>query len=66
VVDHNIDAEISFERELEENSPYPEVVAAVWNTDEDVPANTFRAWVLGMIFVTLGSGCNMLFSLRVP
>jgi OPT family small oligopeptide transporter len=63
---HDTDAELAIEAELEENSPYPEVVAAVRNTDEDVPANTIRAWFLGFIFVTIGSGCNMLFSLRNP
>jgi hypothetical protein len=46
---HDAEAEISVEHELEENSPYPEVVAAVRNSDEvDLPANTLRAWVLGM------------------
>lgn len=63
---HDVDAELAIEHELEENSPYPEVVAAVRNTDIDVPANTIRAWFLGMIFVTIGSGCNLLFSLRNP
>jgi hypothetical protein len=66
-LDHkDVDAERNIEHELEENSPYPEVRAAVRATDEDVPANTLRAWILGMIFVTIGSGCNMLFSLRNP
>ncbi len=40
--------------------------AAVRNYDVDVPANTIRAWVIGMILCTLGSGVNMLFSLRNP
>ena len=62
----DVEAELNIEHELEENSPYPEVRAAVKATDEDVPANTIRAWILGMIFVTIGSGCNMLFSLRNP
>jgi OPT family small oligopeptide transporter len=64
--EHDVEAELNIEHELEENSPYPEVRAAVRATDEDVPANTLRAWILGMIFVTIGSGCNMLFSLRNP
>jgi OPT family oligopeptide transporter len=54
------------ERELEENSPYPEVRSAVRPTDEDLPTNTIRAWVLGMILLTIGSGLNLLFSLRNP
>jgi hypothetical protein len=49
-----------------ENSPYEEVRAAVKNTDGGEPANTVRAWVLGMIFVTLASGVNMFLSMRSP
>ncbi|KAF2088700.1 small oligopeptide transporter, OPT family [Saccharata proteae CBS 121410] len=60
------EAEIAIEGELEENSPYPEVVAAVPNKDFDMPANTVRAWIIGLIFTTIGSGLNMLFSLRNP
>lgn len=36
------------------------------NYDVDVPANTIRAWVIGLILCTVGSGINMLFSLRNP
>ncbi|KAF2664976.1 small oligopeptide transporter, OPT family [Microthyrium microscopicum] len=63
---HNVGAELALEHELEENSPYPEVVASVRNWDEEMPANTVRAWVLGMLFMTIGTGCNLLFSLRNP
>jgi hypothetical protein len=49
-----------------EDSPYPEVRAAVHNYDEDVPANTIRAWVLGMSLVVVGASMNTLFSLRAP
>ena len=63
----DVEAELSIESDLTENSPYPEVVAAVPNTDDvSLPANTVRAWILGMTFVTIGSGLNMLFSLRNP
>ncbi|KAI1079611.1 small oligopeptide transporter [Whalleya microplaca] len=51
---------------LEDNSPYPEVRAAVRNYDVDLPANTIRAWVIGLILCTIGSAINMLFSLRNP
>jgi OPT family small oligopeptide transporter len=34
--------------------------------DEEVPANTIRAWVIGMLWTTIGSAINMLFSLRNP
>lgn len=36
------------------------------NYDEDLPANTIRAWVIGMLMTTLFSGLNCLFSLRSP
>ncbi|KAI9731982.1 MAG: hypothetical protein M1834_004433 [Cirrosporium novae-zelandiae] len=42
------------------------VRAAVRNYDEDVPANTIRAWVIGLVMTTIGSGLNMLFSMRSP
>jgi hypothetical protein len=55
-------------REVEEvfaeDSPYEEVRAAVRNTDEGGVANTVRAWVLGMVFVTIGAGLNMFLSMR--
>lgn len=51
---------------VEDNSPYPEVRASVRNYDVDLPANTIRAWVIGLILCTIGSGVNMLFSLRNP
>lgn len=31
-----------------------------------MPANTIRAWVIGLLLCTIGSGVNMLFSLRNP
>lgn len=49
-----------------EDSPYEEVRAAVRNTDRGEPANTVRAWVLGMLFVTVASGVNMFLSMRSP
>ncbi|KAF1992560.1 OPT family small oligopeptide transporter [Aulographum hederae CBS 113979] len=50
----------------EENSPYEEVRAAVPNWDEEMPANTIRAWTLGMILAVFGASVNTLFSLRQP
>jgi hypothetical protein len=38
----------------------------VRNYDEDMPANTIRAWTIGLILCTVGSAINMLFSLRNP
>ncbi|RYP41732.1 hypothetical protein DL767_000748 [Monosporascus sp. MG133] len=49
-----------------EDSPYEEVRAAVRNVDGGEVANTVRAWVLGLIFVTIGSGLNMFLSMRSP
>ncbi|KAJ9155207.1 Sexual differentiation process protein isp4 [Pleurostoma richardsiae] len=51
---------------VEDNSPYPEVRASVRNYDVDLPANTIRAWAIGLLLCTIGSGVNMLFSLRQP
>ena len=51
---------------LMDNSPYLEVRSAVRNVDEGGPAKTIRAWVIGLLFATIGSALNMLFSLRSP
>lgn len=47
-----------------EDSPYAEVKAAVRAVDGGEPANTVRAWILGMVFVTICSGLNMFLSMR--
>jgi hypothetical protein len=52
------------ERHMAQDSQYDSVRAAVRNTDGEEVANTVRAWVLGMFFTTLGSGLNMLLSMR--
>ncbi|ORY69704.1 OPT family small oligopeptide transporter [Pseudomassariella vexata] len=49
-----------------EDSPYPEVRAAVRNYDENLPCNTVRAWTIGLSLVTVGASMNTLFSLRAP
>ncbi|OAA73908.1 small oligopeptide transporter, OPT family [Cordyceps fumosorosea ARSEF 2679] len=49
-----------------EDSPYPEVRAAVRNYDEDVPAGTLRAWTIGLGLTVVGAAMNALFSLRQP
>ncbi|KAI3399059.1 hypothetical protein diail_7859 [Diaporthe ilicicola] len=53
-------------KEDEEDSPYPEVRAAVRNYDVDMPCNTIRAWTIGMVLVVVGASMNTLFSLRNP
>lgn len=63
----NVEKGLAVEQSImEDNSPYPEVRASVRNYDVDMPANTIRAWVIGLILCTVGSGVNMLFSLRNP
>ncbi|KAI5465573.1 OPT oligopeptide transporter protein-domain-containing protein [Mariannaea sp. PMI_226] len=54
------------DQEEEENSPYPEVRAAVPNHDEDLPCNTIRTWTIGLLLVVFGASMNTLFSLRQP
>lgn len=44
---------------LEDDSPYPEVRSAVPNTDDpDMPCNTIRVWILGMIMAVIIPGLN--------
>jgi hypothetical protein len=63
----DIEKKVEIVEEIGEKSPYAEVNAAVETFDDPtIPANTVRAWILGMTFVTIGSGLNMLFSLRQP
>ena len=55
------------EEPSEEDSPYPEVRAAVRNYDEpSLPCNTVRAWTIGLSLIFLGASMNTLFSLRFP
>lgn len=52
---------------VEDDSPYPEVRAAVPSTDDPtIPQNTIRMWVIGMILTTIGNALNLLFSLHSP
>ncbi|KAJ6549825.1 OPT-domain-containing protein [Mycena capillaripes] len=52
---------------IEINSAYAEVRAVVNNHDDtSVPAGTFRAWVIGTIFVGAGGFINQFFSIRYP
>ena len=62
------DSEAVHEIEVDfgEHSPYEEVRAAVRTEDGEEVANTVRAWILGMLFVTVGSGANMFLSMRSP
>ncbi|KAI5122711.1 hypothetical protein M0805_009764 [Coniferiporia weirii] len=52
---------------LDDDSPYPEVRSAVANTDDpSIPVNTFRAWVLGVIWAIFLPGINQFFFFRFP
>jgi hypothetical protein len=52
---------------LEDESPYPEVRAAVANTDDPkMPASTLRAWVVGLFWAVLIPGVNQFFYFRYP
>ncbi|OBT55803.1 hypothetical protein VE04_03961 [Pseudogymnoascus sp. 24MN13] len=63
---HDITGELKLEHEVNENSPYPEVRAALRSSNDGGPANTVRAWVIGLLLVTIASGLNQLFFLRYP
>lgn len=55
------------EEEEVEDSPYPEVRAAVHPYDDhSLPCNTLRAWSIGLSLIFLGASMNTLFSLRSP
>jgi OPT family small oligopeptide transporter len=62
----NDDTRQEIAHDLLDNSPYPEVRAAVPNRDEGGHSNTIRAWVIGLLLATIGSALNMLFSMRQP
>ncbi|KAK7687136.1 hypothetical protein QCA50_009639 [Cerrena zonata] len=62
--DPNIDADAII---LEDDSPYPEVRSAVANTDDtEIPVNTLRAWVIGIIGAIIIPGMNQFFFFRFP
>jgi len=53
--------------EWEDESPYPEVRAAVSNTDDiEMPADTLRAWIIGLFWAIFIPGLNQFFHFRYP
>ncbi|KAF8577861.1 OPT oligopeptide transporter [Ramaria rubella] len=53
--------------DYDDESPYPEVRAAVPTTDDpSMPVNTFRMWFLGLTFSIVLSGVNQFFNSRLP
>ncbi|KAF2664244.1 OPT family small oligopeptide transporter [Microthyrium microscopicum] len=64
--DGNKESILQARHEFLDDSPYEEVRAAVSNTDDGSIANTIRAWILGILFVTVVAAINMLLSMRQP
>ncbi|KAG0013579.1 hypothetical protein BGZ81_000951 [Podila clonocystis] len=63
-VDHE-DIEKQLELQDEDNSPIEEVRVTVPNTDDpSIPCNTFRMWLLGLLFTAIISFVNQFFYLR--
>jgi len=62
----NAEKVAEIQREFIEDSPYEEVRAAVRNTDDESVANTVRAWILGLLFMTVVAAINMFLSMRSP
>ena len=49
-----------------DNSPFPEVRANVPNTDDvDLPVNTVRMWLLGVVFTMVRGDCLLLRNSRL-
>nr|AGA20380.1 oligopeptide transporter 9 [Phanerodontia chrysosporium] len=62
--DPNLDVDASW---FEDDSPYPEVRSAVANYDDpDIPVNTLRAWILGILWAIVLPGVNQFFYFRYP
>lgn len=60
-------SKLKFADDEVEESPYPEVRAAVSNVDDpSIPVNTIRMWVIGIFFSAALPAFNQLFSLRYP
>lgn len=52
---------------VEDDSPYPEVRSAVANTDDPrIPVSTFRAYVMGILWVIIIAALNQFFFFRYP
>jgi hypothetical protein len=50
-----------------QNSPYAEVRAVVDNHDDpNLPASTFRSWVIGTLYVATAAFIDQFFSIRYP
>ncbi|EAU93222.2 glutathione transporter [Coprinopsis cinerea okayama7 len=53
--------------DFDDESPYPEVRAAVSSVDDPLmPYNTFRVWTLGLFLMIVGIFFNQIFAMRYP
>ncbi|CAL1711504.1 unnamed protein product [Somion occarium] len=65
--DGSIKMEFDFDAIEEEDSPYPEVRAAVSSIDDpEMPVLTFRMWVIGLFLTLTSSAANVFFNFRQP
>ncbi|KIY64278.1 OPT oligopeptide transporter [Cylindrobasidium torrendii FP15055 ss-10] len=65
--DPNYDESYLSDEDFDEESPYPEVRAAVANTDDpEMPASTLRVWIIGMFWSIILSAVNQFFYFRYP
>lgn len=63
----SIKMDFDFDAIEEEDSPYPEVRASVSNIDDpEMPAMTFRMWVVGLTLCMLSAALNVFFNFRSP
>ncbi|KAF5384567.1 hypothetical protein D9757_006480 [Collybiopsis confluens] len=62
-----MDFDFSQYAEEEEDSPFPEVRASVSNIDDpEMPAMTFRMWIVGLSLCMLSAALNVFFNFRSP
>ncbi|KAF9029353.1 OPT-domain-containing protein [Hymenopellis radicata] len=63
----SIKMDFDFDAIEEEDSPFPEVRASVSNIDDpDMPALTFRMWLVGLILCLISGALNVFFNFRSP
>ncbi|TFK30379.1 OPT-domain-containing protein [Coprinopsis marcescibilis] len=61
------DSRISTALDFDDESPYPEVRAAVSSVDDPLmPVATFRMWFLGILFMVVMIFFNQIFAMRYP
>ncbi|KAI9436132.1 OPT oligopeptide transporter [Lactarius psammicola] len=66
-IDPNLDSGSESTEEWEDESPYPEVRAAVSNTDDmEMPVDTVRAWTIGLFWAIVIPGLNQFLYFRYP